>query len=191
MYALGVPSTILVDDFLPMSESDGNYSTPFAPVSDDKGVWGTILEKAFAKFYGNYFHTEAGSPTLAVRTLVGGPWEEFMHKDWWGNTVTDVEDLWALLKTHDLNNEIIQATTDYSSHNGLVNGHAYTTIGVTEAVPGVRLVKMRNPWGSELYTGPYCDDCDEWNDVSQEIKDTLSFTEDNDGVFYMTIEDYH
>ena len=107
MYALGVPTTIVVDDFLPMSESDGNYSTPFAPVSDDKGVWGTILEKAFAKFYGNYFHIEAGSPTLAVRTLLGGPWEEYMHMDWWGNTVTEVEDLWALLKTHDLNNEII------------------------------------------------------------------------------------
>ena len=81
-YALGVPHTILVDDFLPMSGSDGNYSTPFAGVSEDKSVWGAIIEKAFAKFYGNYYHIEAGSPTLAVRTLLGGPWEEYEHRDW-------------------------------------------------------------------------------------------------------------
>ena len=90
----------------------------------------------------------------------------------------------------------MQTSTRGSNHftqhdNGLAKGHAYTVIGVTEAVPGQRLVKVRNPWGVEQYTGPWCDDCDEWNDVSQDVKDTLSFTSANDGVFYMTVEDYH
>ena len=55
----------------------------------------------------------------------------------------------------------------------------------------MRLVKVRNPWGSEVYSGPWCDECAEWDDVSQEVKDSLSFTSANDGVFYISVEDYH
>ena len=80
---------------------------------------------------------------------------------------------------------------DTMADNGIANGHAYTVISVTDAVPGVRLVKLRNPWGSERYKGPWCDDCDEWKSVSQEVKDSLAFTSANDGVFYMPLEDYH
>ena len=80
---------------------------------------------------------------------------------------------------------------DTTADNGIANGHAYTVISVTDAVPGVRLVKLRNPWGSERYKGPWCDDCEEWNSVSQEVKDSLAFTSANDGVFYMPLEDYH
>jgi len=50
--------------------------------------------------------------------------------------------------------------TTYKSQNGLVRGHAYTVVGVKElTVSGTkhRLIKIRNPWGSERYTG-------EWND---------------------------
>ena len=100
-----------------------------------------------------------------------------------------------MLKTHDNAHEIMQTTTRGSHNkkhaNGLAQAHAYTVIGITEAVPGQRLVKMRNPWGKEGYTGPWCDECDEWNDVSQDVKDSLSFTSADDGVFYMTVEDYH
>ena len=69
----------------------------------------------------------------------------------------------------------MQTYTRYND-KGLVACHAYTVIGVTDEVPGVRLVKVRNPWGHEQYTGPWCDACAEWNDVSQAVKDSLSFT---------------
>ena len=62
---------------------------------------------------------------------------------------------------------------------------------MTDLVPGVRLVKVRNPWGSEQYKGPWCDTCKEWDKVSKEIKDKLNFSAADDGVFYITIEDYH
>ena len=81
MYALGVPHTIIVDDYIPMYEGGGNV---FAGIPDDKSVWGAIIEKAFAKLYGNYYHVEAGTATMAARTLIGGPWEEFEHTDYKG-----------------------------------------------------------------------------------------------------------
>lgn len=71
---------------------------------------------------------------------------------------------------------------------GLVNNHAFTVLGVAE-YKGTKLVKIRNPWGSERYHGT-------WSD-----KDTKNWTEDakkalnhqanmGDGVFFMSISDY-
>ena len=45
-YVLGVPTTITIDDHLPL-DSSGN--AVFAKVSDDGALWGPLLEKAFAK----------------------------------------------------------------------------------------------------------------------------------------------
>jgi len=48
----------------------------------------------------------------------------------------------------------------YVSWNNVVPGHAFTLLGAVEetfdGVP-VKLIKVRNPWGSEKYTGPYSD----------------------------------
>ena len=141
MRALGVPHTVLVDDYLPGWEWDNQFYPLFAEVKGDKSVWGAIIEKAFAKFHGNYKHTVGGWPQHAVWDLLGGPYEEFDHTDENGNTVTDIETLWSKLKTHDLNHEIMQTSTRGADHNqthdnGLAKGHAYTVIGVTEEVPG-------------------------------------------------------
>ena len=180
--ALGVNHTILVDDFIPGYEWNEQFYPMFAGVEGDKSVWGAVIEKAYAKFHGNYKHTIGGWPQRAVWDLLGGPYEEYDHlSEAGGRVITGVEELWAKLKEHDTNNEIMITSTwgtnhDTQADNGIANGHAYTLIGVTDAVPGVMLVKLRNPWGTEKYKGPYCDDCAEWNNVSQEVKDSLAFT---------------
>ena len=68
-YALGVPYTVLVDDYIPMKkDSKGRYKNLFSRTDnkEDKSLWAPIMEKAFAKFYGNYFHTEGGHPYKAI-----------------------------------------------------------------------------------------------------------------------------
>ena len=62
MYALGVPHTIIVDDFIPGWAWNDNFYPLFAGVRGDKSLWGAIIEKAFAKFHGNYMHTVGGWP---------------------------------------------------------------------------------------------------------------------------------
>lgn len=60
LYTLGVPHTVIVDDYLPVKLSVNPdkkqlyYATLFSHISDDGSLWGAILEKAFAKVYGNY-----------------------------------------------------------------------------------------------------------------------------------------
>lgn len=70
LYTLGVPHTVVIDDYLPLT-SQGN--TLFAHPGKDNSLWVAILEKAFAKYYGNYYHIEGGFPEVAVRTINGGP----------------------------------------------------------------------------------------------------------------------
>ena len=54
-YTLGVPHTIIVDDYLPLyKEENGTYTAQAAMLGDDGSIWGMILEKAFAKYHGNY-----------------------------------------------------------------------------------------------------------------------------------------
>jgi hypothetical protein len=59
MYALGVPITVMVDDYLPLKS---NGRTRYAKVANDGSLWGPIVEKAFAKFHGNYARIVAGDP---------------------------------------------------------------------------------------------------------------------------------
>ena len=56
MYALGVPFTQIVDDYLPLS----NDRHIFGGLGKDGSVWGSIVEKAYGKRYGNYEHLVGG-----------------------------------------------------------------------------------------------------------------------------------
>lgn len=66
---------------------------------------------------------------------------------------------------------------------GLAMGHAYTVQGVVEVTDAqgkkTKLVRMRNPWGTEKYKGPWCDSCDEWTD---ETAKQAGHANSNDGV---------
>jgi hypothetical protein len=75
-YVLGVPFTQIVDDRLPVW-----YDSPiFADMGKDGSVWGAIVEKAFAKRYGNYERTVAGWMSVAVSSMNGSPWKDFHHE---------------------------------------------------------------------------------------------------------------
>ena len=100
LYTLGVPHTVVIDDYLPLT-SQGN--TLFAHPGKDNSLWVAILEKAFAKYYGNYYHIEGGFPEVAVRTMNGGPHEEY------DNTEMSEDKLWRTLLDHDGRKDIITA----------------------------------------------------------------------------------
>lgn len=83
IYALGMPMTVMVDDYLPMiSQEDDEVSTLYSLLGNDTPLWGAILEKAFAKRYGNYEHVTEGVPSEAIRALTGAPLIAYPHKDY-------------------------------------------------------------------------------------------------------------
>jgi hypothetical protein len=49
--------TVIIDDYIP-TYSWGDAA--LGAISDDKGLWPILLEKAFGKFHGNYKAVEGG-----------------------------------------------------------------------------------------------------------------------------------
>jgi hypothetical protein len=90
MHMLGSPITIDIDDRLPL---EAGSKPMFAQIGKDKSLWGPLLEKAYAKFYGNYEVLEAGWAGTAMSVLTGGPF-----------VIIDVKtepDLFNLIKGYD------------------------------------------------------------------------------------------
>jgi len=51
----------------------------------------------------------------------------------------------------------------------------------------LRLVKCRNPWALKEWGGDWSDRSDKWTD---ELKTLLKFEQRNDGVFFISYNDY-
>ena len=90
--------------------------------------------------------------------------------------------------------EILQAKTSV----GLIRGHAYSITKVCKAKidTGFRkkeypLVRIRNPWGNEAeWNGAWSDGSEEWNFVPAEEKTAQGIVFEDDGEFFMSIEDF-
>ena len=53
------------------------------------------------------------------------------------------------------------------------------------------LVRIRNPWGNEAeWNGPWSDGSEEWNYVPEEEKEIQGIVFDDDGEFFMSIDDF-
>ena len=78
LYTLGVPHTVIVDDYLARTAhktKTGTLVNNFAYMGADKSMWAAILEKAYAKSAGNYLHTSGGIMAIGVKALTGAPHE--------------------------------------------------------------------------------------------------------------------
>lgn len=123
MYSMGVPFTQIIDDYMPMS--GGN--TIFASIGYDGSFWAALVEKFFAKWYGNYEHLVGGWMNLAVAALNGSPWIERGHN---GNH----EEIWNFITNADQDNDIITAASQFcgtdadTNEDGVACSHAYTVI---------------------------------------------------------------
>ena len=154
-------------------------------------MWNVILEKAMAKLQGNYEHMYTGDPRVASRILNGSPNLYYRHV----REEVTVEFLWKELLLHDANDEMIIMNTfeDPSTIEddcGLHVGHAYVALTALKLSNGARLVQMRNPWASEQFRCAYSDSSDLW---TSELREEAGATEVavNEGIFFMTIEDYY
>ena len=108
MYSVGVPFTEIIDDNLPMYGSN----TIFAGKGKDGSIWGAIVEKAFAKYYGNWERLVGGWMAYAVSALNGGPFSEYWHTDY------NADEIWNILRAADLDNDIITAGSQFcGSHD--------------------------------------------------------------------------
>lgn len=142
-------------------------------------------EKKWAKHY-NCPHDGDGTMWTVPWPKVGGG----------GDKELTMEALFLKICAWDKVNYIVGAgtngTTDKHTTAGMVDNHAYSVIECHSNVAGtgIDLVKVRNPWGhSEIEDGMFDDDGPGW-DQYPEIKRKLKPVIADDGIFWLTKEEF-
>ncbi len=94
-------------------------------------------------------------------------------------------------ETGDLMEAATRGSGDHSQINeyDLAKSHSYTVLQVKQLSDGTKLVKIRNPWGREnRRSGAWSDTSGLWTDaIKKEVGDMVDA---NDGIFWMSFEDY-
>ena len=182
----GAGYKVVVDDRLPMYRMPG---TPIATQMSDNGAWWLpILEKGYAKLHQNYARLSGGLSFEAVRTLTGMP--TIPHFPMYYRQKYDDNTLWSILSEGDKKNYVMSGGI-FKNKFGLVSGHAYTIIGVNEVTHNnkiEKLVKIRNPWAKENYTGPWSGSDARWTDDTR--KQVGGLTQANEGIFHMPFAEF-
>lgn len=201
MYLLGMPITVVIDDYLPLEDTWEGLNPVYGEIGDDKALWGPILEKAFAKYLGQYEAIDAGIGAYGIEVMTGSPFTRFWHDEAMDNEEI-YEDLWKALVDSDAKRTMITSASYNGTGSdqdtnavGLPYTHAFSIMYVVEVVDeegeSHRLVCVRNPWGREKYFGPWSDQDERWTDDLRAQANHFNDKEDNnDGIYFMAYEDY-
>ena len=61
---------------------------------------------------------------------------------------------------------------------------------ISNVIPKLGLVRLRNPWGGSEWTGPWSDNSPEWKKLKKSQIKVLDVKKKEDGEFYMSIQDF-
>jgi len=183
LYLQGIPTEIILDDSFPCSVKTGQpIFTRLKP--ETSPLWVFLAEKAWAKVNKTYETIVGGARSEAFENLLGCPAisydnEEFTH-----------EALGKFLLENDRKRYLMTAGRYANSADlkGLIPGHAYSILEVVNSkVLRTVMIKIRNPWGHTEWTGDYSDESPK---VTPELAEELSLVKENDGIFWMTLQDF-
>jgi calpain-15 len=178
-YELGVPISIVIDDYLPISGTQNLFVKANAP---QKETWPLLIEKAFSKIHGNYKAIEGGWMVDAGNTFLGTGGSSI------NVTSSTVDVVWTTALDWDTKGYVMTASTS-ASLNGIIGSHAYTFIAAFTLSNGAKVFKLRNPWGSSEWTGAYADTDVYWTNNPADAT-LVGFVNKNDGDFIMTVADF-
>ena len=193
-YIDGRKQIVIVDDYFPVYKKN---KWPCFAQPNGKEIWVMLLEKAWAKINGGYVNIIGGMSSQALECLTG-----------FGSLVYKTSNM----KPEELNNckgEIIKnikiakeshcliscATGDINDKElekvGLIKTHEYTIINIsqisTSEGKSEYLLRLRNPWGKEEWTGEWSDKSSLW---TESLKNQLNFRDKKDGIFFICEDDF-
>jgi hypothetical protein len=191
----GMPREICLDDWFPFENRPEGCEQELAFTRlnpKTKNLWPALLEKAWAKVNVCYEAIVAGNSAEAFEFLSPAPIETYYHE-------LHKETLFNIIRKADKEKYIIcsdiivgeNTNVNFLAKLGLISNHAYTVIDVAEVTDlkgkKTRLMKIRNPWGSHEWSGDWSDSSSKW---TPELKKLLNVTEEDDGTFWMSYEDF-
>ena len=174
--------------------------------------WLTLLEKAFAMYVGGYPRLAGGTPAAALEALTGDPVRTFAfdsEKGRWAELALEPdlarvastpnappprvtaqlehEALWTLLKDSFAAGHLVAAGTEGVIQSGQEDRQAYAVVELHE-IGSVRLLCVRNPWGSFRWKGDWSAESELW-DVHPDVCSAVNPVLDTDSEFYITFDD--
>lgn len=160
----GKKIVVLVDDQIPCKDNRVAFARANGPE-----LWVILLEKMWAKLHGSYDRIAGGREYETIRDLTGAP----------GYFFSEINDE-SFEQIYDYDNQGFlmscsvgpDYTQEEADNDGIVLGHAYTLLSVAQIQDKrgnmVRLVKLRNPWGSGEWKGNWSDKSDSWTNKIRE-----------------------
>jgi calpain-15 len=152
------------------------------------------LEKAWAKIFGSYMRIEGGTTGEALPSVTGAPATAYIHSE-----IGDKEAFWKKVYEADKKNYVIATAVSANKSNktmgqvsktGLIDSHAYSLIKaleITVNLKTVRLLQIRNPWAQKEWQGDWCDRSNKWTEA---LRKEVGAEQKDDGVFFISYEDY-
>ena len=86
--------------------------------------------------------------------------------DKWIDKYTE-DTLWDYMTTELKTGSMMAVGTydaSFTYSDGILNNHAYAVLDAYTLSNGVRLLKISNPWGRDVYTGDWSDTSSKWTD---------------------------
>ena len=131
-------------------------------------LWPLLIEKAWAKLHGCYAVCASGSAGDTLQYLTAGPARKLEHADDSAGAWGQLRKLLPVTAHGSTRGNASFLTTSLEDDNvaageafGLTGAHAYSLLVAAE-VNGLRIVCLRNPWGSSKWSGRYGPSSREW-----------------------------
>ena len=170
---------IFIDDYFPYDRNEFIFAKPFENI-----YWSVILEKVWAKVNGGYSNIIGGVCEEPIEALTGFPSETIEHSE------IEKLDLFNQIEEGNLSMLMTASSNENvdKEETGIEPGHAYTIIQAKKwEKKNIYLIRLRNPWGEGEWKGKYSDKSSVWK---KELIDYFGYCNKNDGVFWISIEDY-
>ncbi|XP_025084645.1 calpain-8-like isoform X2 [Pomacea canaliculata] len=182
---------VVVDDRLPTV----NGSLTFTTSTTKNEFWGALLEKAYAKLYGNYGAIDGGRINDAMLDFTGGITEIIDLKESFNEEKLSniLEVFWSMETIMGVTIFDPDSQTERRLDTGLYTNHAYSLIRhrkVTHEGKTKMLLLLRNPFGHGEWNGAWSDSDTAWQEITPEERDEHAVQRKDDGEFWMSVEDF-
>ncbi|KAG9478196.1 hypothetical protein GDO78_013284, partial [Eleutherodactylus coqui] len=180
---------VVVDDRLPTQHGE----LVFVSSAQKSEFWPALLEKAYAKLNGSYEALNGGWISEAFVDFTGGVGESVDLKAAPPNLCQIIR---AAVEKKSLMgasiNILDQSESEMRTPEGLVKGHAYSIICISEVEYNGRklpLFRLRNPWGQVEWNGRWSDNSATWSLLDNATRQKFQITGE-DGEFWMELDDF-